>query len=276
MTAGHPGQAPGRPSSPANRHPTSFIDALDTPGDRRETLLLNVVFRKLQHFADLSHEDRQALESRARRVERYGSHVDVVQEGNDPRYLNLILDGWACRYKQLEDGRRQILSLFVPGDMCDPCVFLLDRMSHALATLTPATFARIPEKDVLEVMRGSAVLTRAFWLEMLVSAEVQREWTVSLGRRTATERLAHLFCELIARLRAVGLATASQCDMPITQADLGDALGLSSVHVNRTLQEMRAMKLIDLKGRRLVIHDEPALESLALFDPNYLHLQSSS
>lgn len=238
--------------------------------------MLNAVFQKLQHLVELSPDDRQLLSGRLTRLERFPSHADVIQEGNEPRHLNIVIEGWACRYKQLEDGRRQILALFVPGDMCDPCVFLLDQMSHALATLTPATIARVPEKDVLELMRLSPAVNKALWLEMLVSTEVQREWTVSLGRRTAIERMAHLFCELLVRLRAVGLAGPGECDMPITQADLGDALGLSSVHVNRTLQELRAMRLIELRGRRLVVRDEAALQALGLFNPNYLHLQRRS
>ena len=234
----------------------------------------NVVFRKLQNFADVSAKDQQLLNDRLQRIERVPPHSDVIQEGTHPRYLHIIVEGWACRYKQLEDGRRQIIALFVPGDMCDPCVFLLDEMSHALATLTPVTLARIAEKDLLEIMRESPSLTRAFWLEMLISAEVQREWTVNIGRRTALERMAHLFCELLLRLRAVGLASGSECDLPLTQADLGDVLGLSSVHVNRTLQEIRAMKLVELRGKRLLVQDENALQALALFNPNYLHLPS--
>ena len=233
----------------------------------------NVVLRKLRHLAEISAEDQQLLNDCMQRIERVPSHSDLVQEGTHPRYLNIILEGWACRYKQLEDGRRQIIALFVPGDMCDPCVFLLDEMSHALATMTSVTLARIAEKDMLEIMHASPSLTRAFWLEMMVSAEVQREWTVNIGRRTAVERMAHLFCELLLRMRAVGLSNGSECDLPITQADLGDVLGLSSVHVNRTLQEIRAMKLVELRGKRLVVQDENALQALALFSPNYLHLQ---
>lgn len=226
----------------------------------------------MQTFVPLMDADCALFERSAWRTERYASHADIIQEGTDPRYLNLVLEGWACRYKQLEDGRRQILSLFIPGDMCDPCVFLIETMSHALATLTPAVIARIPEADVSAMMRESPALAKAFWFDMLVNAEVQRERTLSLGRRSAIERMAHLFCELLVRLRVVGLATATECDMPLTQADLGDALGLSYVHVNRTLQDIRAMKLIELRGRRLTVLNEPGLQALALFNPNYLHL----
>lgn len=238
--------------------------------------MLDLVLRKMQHYAPVPPESRGLLERHARRIERLPAHAEIVQEGSEPRYLNLVLEGWACRYKHLEDGRRQILSLFLPGDTCDPCMFLLDEMSHALATLTPCTIARISEFDMRELMRESEVLTRAFWLELLVTAEIQREWTVSLGRRTGVERMAHLFCEILTRLRAVGLAGERECDMPVTQADLGDALGLSAVHVNRTLQELRGMKLIELRSRRLVVRDEPALRTVAMFSPTYLHLHQSA
>lgn len=238
--------------------------------------MLDPLFRKLRNFSALSSRDRLLVEQRAWRVDRFASHVDLVQEGSDPRFVNVVLDGWACRYKQLEDGRRQILALFVPGDMCDPCVFLLDKMSHTLATLTPATVGRLPEAEMLGLLEESPTLSRAFWLDMLINAEVQREWTVSLGRRTAIERTAHLFCELLVRQRAIGASnTTGECDLLMTQSEIGDALGLSSVHVNRTLQELRGMKLIELKGKRLVVYDEAALRTLALFDPNYLHLQRS-
>lgn len=233
------------------------------------------VATKLRHFLPLSAEDVGLLHAGLRRLESYAAHTDVIQEGSEPRYLNVVLQGWICRYKQLEDGRRQIIAFFVPGDMCDPCVFLLDNMSHALATLTPATIARVSEPEILKLMQTSPGLTKAFWLEMLVSADIQREWTVSLGRRTAIERLAHLLCELLVRLRAVGLNEGPECELPLTQTDLGDALGLSSVHVNRTLQELRGMRLIELKGRRLVVRNETALQALALFNPDYLHFQRS-
>lgn len=235
--------------------------------------MIDVVFRKLANFIALPVEDQRLLRAHMHGAQRLPAHSEIIQEGNAPRYLNVIVDGWACRYKQLEDGRRQILALFVPGDMCDPCVFLLDKMSHGLATLTPATILRIPEADVMHIMQSSTALTKALWLEMLVAAEVQREWTASLGRRTSLERMSHLFCELLLRLRAVGLTNGGTCEMPVTQADLGDILGLSTVHINRTLQELRAMRLIDVRGKRLVIHDEAALQRLGLFNADYLHLQ---
>ena len=238
--------------------------------------MLNAITRKLSHLVDLSADDRELLKASMGRVQHYPAHADIIREGNDPSCLNIVLDGWACRYKQLEDGRRQVLALFVPGDMCDPCVFMLQEMSHALATLTPTTIARVSEAAVVNAMKTSKSLNKAFWLEMLISAEVQREWTVNLGRRTATERMAHLCCEMMVRLRAVGMADGSSCEMPVTQADLSDILGLSAVHVNRTLQELRATGYMELRSRKLTIRNESALRAIALFTPDYLHLHHRS
>ena len=154
-------------------------------------------------------------------------------------------------------------------------VFLLHEMSHALGSLTAVRVARISHEEMNALMAESPALTRAFWLDMMISAEIQREWSVSLGRRTAMERLAHLLCELSVRLQFVGLSDGTECDMPVTQADLADALGLSAVHVNRTLQELRGSGLVELRGRKLTIRDAHALRALASFDARYLHFTHS-
>lgn len=209
---------------------------------------------------------------RAHRIQHFDAQEDIAKQGEEPQYVNFILKGWACRYKHLEDGRRQIISLFVPGDMCDPVVFLLPTMSHALGTITPATVARFSREDMETLMAYHPALAKAFWYDMLISTEIQREVTVSLGCRTALQRMAHLFCEMPLRLKAVGLCNGTQCDWPLTQTDISDALGLSTVHVNRTLQELRATGYIELKNKKLTIEDEQGLRDLALFDPIYLHL----
>ena len=166
--------------------------------------MLDHLVRKLTRFADLTLEDRKRIEACAWRVERVEAGIDLIGEGADTAFVNVALDGWACSYKQFENGRRQILALFLPGDMCEPCVSLLEDAGHALATLRPATIMRLPRKNLVALMNASPTLAKAFWLDMLVSAELQREWAVSLGRRTAIERMAHLLCELLVRLRSVG------------------------------------------------------------------------
>ncbi|GEP09449.1 hypothetical protein MGN01_12940 [Methylobacterium gnaphalii] len=159
----------------------------------------------------------------------------------------------------------------LPGDLCDPHIFLLDRMDHTIGALTPLTVAQIPGPAFQSLVERSASLAYAFRREGLSAIAIQREWTVSLGRRSGIERLAHLFCELYWRLAAVGLTDGGSCPFPLTQNDLADVLGQTSVHINRTLQELRSMGLVALRGRRLTIHDQTGLAELAYFDPVYLH-----
>ncbi|MFH5923574.1 Crp/Fnr family transcriptional regulator [Roseomonas xinghualingensis] len=234
----------------------------------------NPLIRKLEKFTKLSSGEMQVLEQvAAEGLRQLGTREDIIREGDRPQALNLILSGWACRYKHLEDGRRQIMAFFLPGDLCDNHVFVLREMDHSVGTLTPVTFAQIPRRRIDEITLSHPRVTQALWWASLVSTAIQREWTVSLGQRDALERMAHLLCELFVRLRVVGLTEENRCELPLTQAELADAMGLSTVHVNRTLQELRAAKLIILKGRTLTIPDLEALQSAAQFNPNYLHLE---
>lgn len=228
------------------------------------------LIRKLERFVPLATEDKEVLlglEQKTRQIER---DADILPESSSAKHINLILSGWACRYKHLNDGGRQITSLLLPGDLYDPHTFL-DQMAHPVAALTPVTLAKIPDRAVQELAARSPALAEAFRCEALATAAIQREWTVSLGRRSGMERLAHLFCEMHARLTAVGLADGPSCPMPLTQSDLADALGQTAVHINRTLKELRGMGLITLCKRRLTIHDPDVLADLAHFDPVYLH-----
>lgn len=233
----------------------------------------NPLVRKLERFVRLSAGDKQALAEAARHsVRKVGPREDLFREGDSPDQINLILAGWACRYKQLEDGRRQIIAFFLPGDLCDTHVFVLREMDHSIGTLSQVSLAEISRDAMTAITEQHPRITQALWWEMLVTNAVQREWTVNIGQRTATERLGHLFCELFLRMRAVDLTDGSTCELPITQVDLADALGLSNVHVNRVLQELRAGGLVILRGRHLTIPDLAALKAASLFNPNYLHL----
>ena len=230
------------------------------------------LIRKLEQFTKLSRDDRQALENAAVKRRTFAEHSDIIQEGDSPSHVNLILEGWACRYKQLDDGRRQIISFFVPGDLCDTHVYLLREMDHSIAALTPVRLAEIPRAALDQLTEEHPRVMKALWWDTLVSVAIQREWTVNLGQRTAIERLGHLFCELFVRLRAVGLTDGDSCPLPVTQVELADAMGLSNVHINRTLQELRRAGLVVFKGKRLTIPDLAALQKVSLFNPNYLHL----
>ena len=231
------------------------------------------LIRKLEYFVRLSQNDRAILDRAAsERVRKFGPRVDIAREGDRPKDVHLILSGWACRYKQLEDGRRQVVSFFLPGDLCDLNIFILREMDHSIGTITPVSIADLSRDFFDEMSADHPRIITAFWWESLVNAAVQREWTMNLGQRTALERMAHLFCEIFFRLRIAGLTRKESCDFPLTQADLADATGLSKVHVNRTLQELRSAGLIVLKGKMLAVPNLERLMSAGMFNANYLHL----
>jgi CRP-like cAMP-binding protein len=241
--------------------------------DERGTMPLNPLVQKLEQFVRLSPVDRDILSHVAsERVRVFGPRVDVVREGDKPRDVHLILSGWACRYKQLEDGRRQVVSFFLPGDRCDLNIFILREMDHSIGTITSVTIADLSRDFFDKIGSGYPRIATALWWETLVNASIQREWTMNLGQRTALERMAHLICEVFFRLRWAGLTDGGTCEFPLTQADLADATGLSKVHVNRTLQELRAAKLIVLKGKSLLIPQIDRLMDVGLFNANYLHM----
>ncbi len=235
--------------------------------------MVNPLVDKLGQFVRLAAADRDLVEHvSAERVRDFSAREDIVHEGDKPAYINLVLSGWACRYKMLEDGRRQVIAYFLPGDLCDLNVFTLRQMDHSIGAITPVTISEISRNGYDQLMRGHLRLTQALWWEFLVANATQREWAVNLGQRDAVERVAHLFCELFLRLKSVGLTRGDSCEMPLTQPELGEATGLSAVHVNRTLQELRASSLIVLKDRTLSIPRFDALADVAMFNPNYLHL----
>ncbi|MEQ9662720.1 MAG: Crp/Fnr family transcriptional regulator [Parasphingopyxis sp.] len=206
-------------------------------------------------------------------MKTFAPREDLIREGDKPHVVNLVLEGWAQRYKQLPNGRRQILSFFIPGDLCDANVFILKEMDHSVSAVTKLTIAEISRTDFEAMMESSPRISQALWWKELVTVAVQREWTTSLGQRTAYERIAHLMCEMFIRLRTIGMTADNCCEFPLTQTEIADAAGLTPVHVNRTLQQLRNDGLIDLDHKRLTIHDFGGLMKAAMFNPTYLHLE---
>lgn len=229
--------------------------------------------RKLEHFARLSGDERLSLERTAALKRRQlNPSEDIIDEGDRPTQVNLILEGWACRYKVLEDGRRQIMGYLIPGDVCNMHIFILKEMDHSIGAVSAVTLSAIPKDRIVELTDTYPRICRAFWWNSLVEDAIAREWIVNNSQRQPVERMAHLFCELFIRLRMVGLTRGDSCELPVTQAELGETLGLSTVHVNRTQQELRASNLVVPKGKTLTIPNLKALQEVALFNGNYLHL----
>jgi CRP-like cAMP-binding protein len=231
------------------------------------------VASKLEAFTKLSTDDRTALAEASKNFRYVDPRRDLISEGDKPRYVHLMLEGWACRYKSLPDGKRQIVSIFVPGDFCDVNVYILTHMDHSIGAITRLKVAMITPEEMNALTAERPRVTQALWWHELVTAAVQREWTVNLGQRSAYERLAHLLVELYLRLKAVGRAHDRRCDFPLTQNDLADATGLTAVHVNRTLQELRRDRLIELERKQLHILDLERLMDVSMFNANYLHLE---
>lgn len=230
------------------------------------------VASKLEAFTKLSTDDRAALSGLTRNFRYVDARRDLIREGDKPRHVHLVLDGWACRYKTLPDGKRQIVGLFVPGDFCDVNVYILKEMDHSIGAITRLKVAMIPPDEMDALMAHHPRISQALWWHELVVTAIQREWTLNIGQRSAYERLAHLLIEVYMRLRTIGRADHGHCDFPLTQADLADATGLTPVHVNRTLQELRRDGLIELERKQLHICDLERLQAVAMFNPNYLHL----
>ena len=234
------------------------------------------LIRKLEGYGQLSDEERRAVEEAPSRIEDYGPREEMIREGDTPGEICLMLEGFSCRYRLLPNGARQILSLQLPGDFCDLHSFLLKTMDHSIAAVPTCKVAKISHDRIYEITERFPRLTRALWWDVAIDGAIFREWMVSMGRRSAYQQMAHLICELLLRLRSVGLTDDDSYDMPPTQTELGDALGLSTVHVNRVLQELRGNGLITLEGKRLTIIDLDGLKKAAGFTPGYLHLRGVS
>jgi CRP-like cAMP-binding protein len=235
----------------------------------------NPFVRKLEYGAKLTDADRQFLASITKKPKRLPARSDISREGETPRDAHLVMKGFACRYKQRENGKRQVMALFVPGDLCDFHVQILGQMDHSIGTITAASVVTVPPETIAE-MTANPRINRAMWWMTLVDEGTLREWLVNIGQRSAAARLAHLFCEVRLRLLSVGLAEEDRFEFPLTQTDLAEAMGLTTVHVNRSLKQLRDRDLIRFEGGRIIFPDYERLSVFADFDPNYLHLRDGS
>lgn len=231
-------------------------------------------FRRLEGYSPLSEEERLALASAVSAERNFAAREDLVHERRGVEGVYVILDGFACRYKLLPDGRRQIVGFLLPGEACDMRVFMLKRMDHSIGALGPVRAAVMSPTAVAALIDHHPRLARTFWWRTMVEDSTTREWVVNVGYRSAFQRVAHLLCEVFWRLEAVGLTQGNECRFPLTQTELGDSVALSSVHVNRTLMYMRRANLVRLHGGTLHLLDRRALESAAGFDPGYLQLDT--
>jgi CRP-like cAMP-binding protein len=196
---------------------------------------------------------------------------DIFVEGAEVTEACLLLEGWACRYKTLMDGRRQIIGFVLPGELCSSWAAELGSMEHGVRALCPARVAKVDRAVVLARMDQHSALVDRLRLTAAQEHTILGAWLLNIGQRKAPERIAHLFCELATRMRNIGMPQVDGgYEAPLTQTDLADALGLTSVHVNRVLQKLRERGFIDFRRGVLSIRDVPALCAYVEFKDGYL------
>jgi CRP-like cAMP-binding protein len=234
------------------------------------------LLRRLEQLNNLSSEDRQRIAELPLTVINVGSNHQVARPGDIPSRCTLVLGGFVCSSKLVNGARRQITSFFVPGDIPDLHTLQMPSFDHGLSALGPAVLALLPHSALSRVLHVSPRLGQAFWRESLVQAGIYREWIANLGRRDAVTRVAHVLCELTLRLQAVDLARDFCFPIPWTQMDLADACGISNVHANRVVQELRRLGLVEWATRQIRIRNWDALVRLADFSDEYLQLPTAS
>jgi cAMP-binding proteins - catabolite gene activator and regulatory subunit of cAMP-dependent protein kinases len=236
--------------------------------------VIDPLLKRLRMRDDVSDAEEMTLREAIRERRALQAGEVAVREGEQLNVSILLLSGFMARYKDLQDGSRQIIELNVPGDFVDLHGFTLKRLDHNIAAMTACQIGLVTHEALKRIAEDHPHLTRLLWFMTNVDAAIHREWVLSLGRRTAQHRMAHLLCELHARLKAVG-AVEADCtfSMSIRQVDLADCLGLTAVHVNRVLHELRERGLVEMQRGQIIVTNPPALRQLANFDDSYLYLE---
>ena len=232
--------------------------------------------RHINLLPDLSTEEQAALEKLLSKTVEFGAGQEIMREGDQPGFTSVLVEGIACRCRQLPNGSRQIMTFNIPGDWIDLNSFFLKTLDHGVHAMTRCRVAQIPHAQVRELIETHPRVGQTMWRNTMVEGAVVREWVVNIGRRDAYERVAHLMCELHARLEAIGMTDGYTYELPLTQTDLADSVGVSTVHVNRVLQKLRHEGLISFGGKSVVIHDWDRLREIGDFSPSYLHLNEKS
>ncbi len=231
---------------------------------------------KIETRDRLTEDEKAALMALPQKLVRTAARTRIVDEGERPTHACMVLEGMVYRSKVAVTGRRQIMSFHVPGDMVDLHTILFKVADHTIETVRSAAIVLVPHDAILKLIEDYPALGRAFWFDTLLDASIQREAMLNIGRRDAYSRTAHLFCELAVRLKRVGLVNGGSFDLPLTQTDIADALGVTPIHTNRVLAKLRTQRLLDVNGRCTTIHDWKALAAIGEFDATYLHLEGPS
>ena len=237
---------------------------------------LQPMLQKLRYWFRLDKEDESAVLALPHRVRKIDRHHYLVRERETATHCCVMLSGFSVRQKVVAGGARQIVSIHMAGDLVDLQNALLGTADHGVQMLTAGEVAFIPREEIQQLAMDRPRVGMAMWKDTLVDGSIFREWIANVGRRDATTRVAHILCEFALRLRLAGLGQDTNYELPMTQEQLADAVGLTSVHVNRTLQHLEKEKLINRNKRAVSIADWQRLADAGDFDETYLHLQSAA
>ncbi|MBR0690231.1 Crp/Fnr family transcriptional regulator [Bradyrhizobium manausense] len=229
------------------------------------------LIRRLRVSSAITDEDIKEIEALPISVRQYPAEMAVVRDGERATDCCLIVDGFCARSKTIASGKRQILSLHIPGEIPDLMSLFLHVMDHDLSTLTPATLGFISHDNLQKLHRRSPEVAEMFWRDTLTDAAMFREWIVNVGQRPAPARLAHVMIELRERLRLIGRLDGDSFEMPLTQEQIGEALGITAVHANRVIKQVRQDGIVEFNRGRVTVLDERKFQELADFDGRYLH-----
>ncbi|SFK28232.1 cAMP-binding domain of CRP or a regulatory subunit of cAMP-dependent protein kinases [Sphingomonas sp. NFR04] len=232
---------------------------------------LQPLLSKVRRIARLSEADERALLAVPHRVGRIDANRYIIREGDVPRECCLLVEGYAARSKLATDGGRQIVSFHIAGDILDLQHLFLERADHSVQSMTDAKLVWLPMVALRDLASEHPAIGTAFWRDALVDASIFREWVLNVGRRDAKTRVAHMLCEFIVRSEAAGLGTVESMRLPFTQEQIGDATGLTAVHVNRMLRELTDEGLIERTPGVLRVLDWPGFKRAATFNAAYLH-----
>ena len=227
---------------------------------------------KLRARDEISAEEESAIRASVSDVITVPADRIVVRERQPMTYSTILLSGIAARRKDMRDGRRQYTELHVPGDFTDLHSFTLKYLEHDIVAMSDCSFAVVPHERLKALTERFPHLARVYWFGTNLDAAIHRAWALALGSRNAAARMAHLFCEMFVRLELVGLTRGHSYDLPLSQQELAEMLGITSVHANRTLQQLRGQDLLEFAGKLVTIHDMARLRQLAEFDDSYLYL----
>jgi len=233
----------------------------------------NPLVRKLETVLSLSDDERTAILTLPFDEREVRARQDIVHEGDRPSRCFVILEGVTCAFKITGEAKRQILAFHIPGDVPDLQSLHLETLDLSIGTISACKVGFIQHAALRDLCERQARIAAALWRETLTYASIFREWMTNIGQREALSRAAHLLCEFVVRVRAMGLAEDHIREIPMTQQDLGDAMGISTVHANRVLQELRRLRLIELGSGNLRVLDWEQLKAVGDFDPGYLHLR---